>query len=129
VETVLLLKIAPKIFKELGAEVISCGVEPNGKNINEGVGALHPEYAGKIVKQQGADMGISFDGDADRVIFTDETGAPVSGDRILVLCALALKQSGQLRKDTMVTTIMSNLGLHEVLQRSRYSSNNLSCRR
>ena len=109
-------QIAPVIFKELGAEVIKLGIEPNGQNINDGVGALHPEYAGKVVKEQGAAIGISFDGDADRVIFTDETGAPISGDRILVICAMALKQSGHLRHDTMVTTVMSNLGLHEVLR-------------
>lgn len=109
-------QIAPVIFKELGAQVIKLAVEPNGMNINDGVGALHPEYAGKVVKEQGADIGISFDGDADRVIFTDETGTAISGDRILVLCALALKQAGHLRHDTMVTTVMSNLGLHEVLR-------------
>ena len=109
-------QIAPAIFKELGADVIKLAVEPTGKNINDGVGALYPEYAGKVVKEQGADIGISFDGDADRVIFSDETGAPISGDRILVLCAIALKQAGQLRHDTMVTTVMSNLGLHEVLR-------------
>ena len=68
------------------------------------------------MKEQRADIGISFDGDADRVIFSDETGASISGDRILVLCAMALKQAGQLRHDTMVTTVMSNLGLHEVLR-------------
>jgi phosphoglucosamine mutase len=109
-------QIAPVIFRELGAEVIKLAVEPNGMNINDGVGALHPEYAGKVVKEQRADIGISFDGDADRVIFSDETGASISGDRILVLCAMALKQAGQLRHDTMVTTVMSNLGLHEVLR-------------
>ncbi len=109
-------QIAPVIFRELGAEVIKLAAEPNGLNINDGVGALHPEYAGKVVKEQGADIGISFDGDADRVIFSDETGASISGDRILVLCALALKQAGLLRNDTMVTTVMSNLGLHEVLR-------------
>jgi phosphoglucosamine mutase len=109
-------QIAPIIFQGLGAQVIPLAVEPNGKNINEGVGALHPEFAGKVVKEQGADIGISFDGDADRVIFSDETGAAISGDRILVLCALALKQAGQLKNNTMVTTVMSNLGLHEVLR-------------
>ena len=109
-------QIAPVIFRELGAEVIKLGTEPNGMNINDGVGALYPEYAGKVVKENRADIGISFDGDADRVIFSDETGTPISGDRILVICALALKHAGQLRHDTMVTTVMSNLGLHEILR-------------
>jgi phosphoglucosamine mutase len=81
------------------------------------VGALHPEHAAAVVKETGADIGISFDGDADRVIFTDETGTPVSGDRILTLCALAMKQEGLLRGDTMVTTVMSNLGLHEAMRK------------
>ena len=109
--------IAPIIFRELGAKVKKLGVEPDGMNINDGVGALHPEHAAAVVKETGADIGISFDGDADRVIFTDETGTPVSGDRILTLCALAMKQEGLLRGDTMVTTVMSNLGLHEAMRK------------
>ena len=92
------------------------GVEPDGLNINEGCGALHPDHAGRVVREQGADLGISFDGDADRVIFTDETGASVSGDRILTLCALALMEEGKLRGATMACTVMSNLGLHEALR-------------
>jgi len=109
--------IAPIIFRELGAKVKKLGVEPDGMNINDGVGALHPEHAAAVVKETAADIGISFDGDADRVIFTDETGTPVSGDRILTLCALAMKQEGLLRGDTMVTTVMSNLGLHEAMRK------------
>lgn len=89
--------LAPLIFKELGAKVIKLGVDPDGLNINDACGALHPQHAGRVVKEQGADLGISFDGDADRVIFTDETGAAVSGDRILTLCALALMEEGKLR--------------------------------
>ncbi len=110
--------IAPIIFRELGAKVKKLGTEPDGMNINAGVGALHPEYAAAVVKETGADIGISFDGDADRVIFTDETGTPVSGDRILTLCAIAMKQQGMLKKDTMVTTVMSNLGLFEALRKA-----------
>jgi phosphoglucosamine mutase len=108
--------LAPLIFKELGAKVVKLGVEPDGLNINEGCGALHPDHAGRVVREQGADLGISFDGDADRVIFTDETGASVSGDRILTLCALALMEEGKLRGSTMACTVMSNLGLHEALR-------------
>jgi len=110
--------LAPLIFKELGAKVVKLGVEPDGININAGVGALYPEYAGKVVKEQGADVGISLDGDADRVIFSDASGASVSGDRILALCALALKEEGKLSGNTMVCTVMSNLGLHEAMRKA-----------
>lgn len=105
--------IAPLIFKELGAEVIAASVEPDGVNINAGCGALHPEFAGELVRKHGADIGISFDGDADRVIFTGPDGEVISGDRILGLSAIALKERGRLRNDTLVCTVMSNLGLHE----------------
>jgi phosphoglucosamine mutase len=108
--------LAPLIFKELGAKVTKLGVEPDGLNINAGVGALHPEHAAKLVREQGADLGISFDGDADRVIFSDETGATVSGDRVLTLCALAMQEEGSLRGATMACTVMSNLGLHEAMR-------------
>ncbi|MEY5006267.1 MAG: phosphoglucosamine mutase [Verrucomicrobiota bacterium] len=110
--------LAPLIFKELGAKVVKLGVEPDGININAGVGALHPEFAGKAVKEQGADVGISLDGDADRVIFSDASGASVSGDRILALSALALKEEGKLSGNTMVCTVMSNLGLHEAMRKA-----------
>src|SRR6478735_389616 len=108
--------IAPLIFKELGAEVIVTANEPDGLNINEGCGALHPETAGELVRQHGADIGISFDGDADRVIFTDASGQVVSGDRILGLCAIGLKEQGKLRHNTLVATVMSNLGLIEAMR-------------
>lgn len=108
--------LAPLIFKELGARVTKLGVDPDGLNINAGVGALHPEHAAKAVKETGADLGISFDGDADRVIFTDETGAVVSGDQVLTLCALAMQEEGVLRGATMACTVMSNLGLHEAMR-------------
>lgn len=109
--------IAPLIFKELGAEVIALSVEPDGMNINESVGALHPEVAGAAVRKHGADIGISFDGDADRVIFTDAEGRVVGGDRVLAMCALMLKERGELKNDTLVATVMSNLGLIETLRR------------
>lgn len=110
--------IAPLIFKELGAEVIKYGCEPDGININDKCGALYPETAGELVRQHGADLGISFDGDADRVIFTDATGTPVSGDRILALAAISLHEQGRLRGSTMACTVMSNLGLHEAMRRA-----------
>ena len=108
--------IAPLIFKELGAEVISTGIHPDGININASCGALHPEHAGALVRQHHADLGISFDGDADRVIFTDANGEVVSGDRILALCAIGLKNQGKLKHDTLVATVMSNLGLIEAMK-------------
>lgn len=109
--------IAPLIFRELGAEVIKTGCDPDGLNINDGCGALYPEHAGELVRQHGADLGVSFDGDADRVIFTDAEGNPVSGDRILALCALSLQQQGLLRGDAIAVTVMSNLGLHEAMRK------------
>lgn len=108
--------IAPLIFKELGAEVIITGCQPDGLNINSGCGALNPENAGELVRRHNADIGISFDGDADRVIFTDANGQVVSGDRILALCAISLKEQGKLRHNTLVATIMSNLGLKEAMK-------------
>ena len=109
--------IAPMIFRELGAEVISYGVQPDGYNINKGCGALHPEAAAELVQANGADLGISFDGDADRVIFSCANGRVIPGDRVLGLCALGLKRQGELDKDTMVATVMSNLGLIEAMRR------------
>lgn len=108
--------IAPLIFKELGAEVITTGIHPDGLNINSGCGALYPEAAGELVRKHNADLGISFDGDADRVIFTDANGQVVSGDRILGLCAIGLKEQGKLKHDTLVATVMSNLGLIEAMK-------------
>lgn len=108
--------IAPTVFRELGAEVLRIHAEPDGYNINNGCGALHPETVGKAVKKAGADLGIAFDGDADRVIFTDNEGRVVDGDRILAMCALGMKARGTLAKDTLVVTSMSNLGLHEAMK-------------
>lgn len=110
--------IAPLIFRELGAEVIKTGCDPDGININAGCGAMHPEHAGELVRQHQADLGISFDGDADRVIFTDAGGNPVSGDRILALCALTMQQQNRLRGNTIAVTVMSNLGLHEAMRQN-----------
>jgi phosphoglucosamine mutase len=108
--------VAPRIFESLGAEVIPLAIQPNGININEGCGALHPEQAGERVRSRAADLGISFDGDADRVIFTDAAGQVVSGDRVLGLCAVGLKEQEKLRHDTLVATVMSNLGLIEAMK-------------
>ncbi|WP_026292862.1 phosphoglucosamine mutase [Rubritalea marina] len=107
--------VGPLILQELGAEVIKMATKPDGVNINEGVGALYPEKAGALVLEHGADVGICLDGDADRVIFIDEKGDVLSGDKVLFMCAKALKQRGQLANDTLVATVMSNLGLKTAL--------------
>ena len=108
-------QIGPWIFRELGARVIKASAEPDGYNINNACGALHPDAVAALVREHGADMGVALDGDADRVIFCDEAGRVLSGDRILGLCALDLRASGRLRRDALVVTTMSNLGLHEAM--------------
>jgi phosphoglucosamine mutase len=108
-------KIAPMVFSELGAEVISLGIEPDGHNINAGCGSLHPEKLQQKVVAENADIGIAFDGDADRVIFVDHTGKVIDGDQIMAICALDLQRRDQLRKNTVVATVMSNIGLEKTL--------------
>ena len=108
-------RVAPVILRDLGAEVTVRAVKPDGRNINRKCGALHPNAAGKLVKREGADIGISLDGDGDRVILTDAKGNVVDGDRILVMCALDLQERGLLKDNTLVVTAMSNLGLHEIM--------------
>ena len=104
-------RVAPAVFEELGAKVIALGVDPNGENINSGCGSLHPGVVTEVVKQTHADIGISLDGDADRSIFSDEFGNVVDGDQIMAFCADHLKKANQLKEDTLVATVMSNLGL------------------
>lgn len=108
-------QVAPWIFRELGATVIKLGISPDGLNINEACGALHPEHVAEAVKTSGADIGIAFDGDADRVIFSDATGKIVDGDQILAAMAIAFKKRGMLKKDTLVVTSMSNMGLTDAM--------------
>lgn len=107
--------VGPLIFEELGAEVIKIGASPDGYNINEGCGSLHPDKAAELVLSEKADIGICLDGDADRVIFIDGNGQVLSGDRVLCFCAIALKEAGKLKGDTLVSTIMSNIGLRDAL--------------
>lgn len=104
-------KAAPLVFEELGAEVIKKGVEPNGTNINENCGALHPDLIAVTTHEYRADLGVSLDGDGDRCILADETGQIVDGDQILGLCAIQMKKEGKLRNNTLVVTPMSNFGL------------------
>ena len=103
--------IAPLILKELGVEVIAISTTPNGTNINENCGATHPEEMCRLVREHHADVGISLDGDADRVIFCDADGNVVNGDRIIGLCALDYKAHGRLSNNAIAVTSMSNLGL------------------
>ncbi len=108
--------LGPLILEEMGAEVIATGNAPNGLNINQDCGALHPQTAEALVKMHGADVGVTFDGDADRVIFVDATGNQVNGDRLLCLAAIGLHEEDQLAGNTVVVTTMTNLGLIEALK-------------
>jgi phosphoglucosamine mutase len=107
--------VAPLVFSELGARVHALGVRPNGTNINRESGALHPDHARAEVKKRGAQIGIALDGDADRVIVIDEKGQIVDGDAVMAMCATRMKRDGELRRDTVVGTLMSNLGLERAL--------------
>ncbi len=107
--------VAPAVFGELGADVHALGVKPNGKNINLNAGALHPEHMANEVVRRGASIGIALDGDADRVIMVDEKGQVVDGDVVMALCARRLLRLGRLPKNTVVTTVMSNLGLERAM--------------
>ncbi len=103
-------KAAPIIFRELGAEVTAIHCEPNGVNINDRCGSQHTEDLRARVRALGADVGLAFDGDGDRMIAVDETGAELSGDHILLICARALKEQGRLANNLAVTTVMANFG-------------------
>ncbi|MGB4600441.1 MAG: phosphoglucosamine mutase [Trichlorobacter sp.] len=111
-------KVAPAVFEELGAEVITLGVKPNGSNINAGCGSLHPEVISEAVKQHRADIGIALDGDADRVIVCDEFGNEVNGDQIMAICATDMLARKTLKKKTLVATVMSNMGLDIALRKA-----------
>lgn len=108
--------IAPLIFRELGAEVVEFAVSPNGLNINDNCGATHLEPLSEMVKKHSADVGIALDGDADRVIFCDENGEVVNGDRIIGMIALDYAERGKLQNNSIVVTSMSNLGLHKAMK-------------
>jgi phosphoglucosamine mutase len=108
-------RVAPLVFTELGAVVHAIGVRPNGTNINRDVGALHPETARAEVVRRRAQVGFALDGDADRVIVIDEKGQIVDGDAVMAMCATRMKGDGELQGDTVVATVMSNLGLERAL--------------
>jgi phosphoglucosamine mutase len=103
-------KVAPKILEELGAEVISIADRPDGRNINLNCGAMHPEVISEAVRKHRADIGIALDGDADRAIFSDEKGSKMDGDHVMAICALDMKAKNLLRENTVVATVMSNMG-------------------
>lgn len=109
-------RVAPTVLRELGADVVAMGVEPNGTNINQNSGATSPKLMQQRVVEVGADLGIALDGDADRLILCDETGRLIDGDQIMALIATAWRQSGQLTRNGVVATVMSNLGLERYLK-------------
>ncbi|QMW21801.1 phosphoglucosamine mutase [Sandaracinobacteroides saxicola] len=109
-------RVAPEALWELGAEVIKLGVEPNGFNINDGVGSTHPATLAARVKEARADVGIALDGDADRLIVVDEKGATVDGDQLMAVMAASGHAAGTLRGGGIVATVMSNMGLERYLQ-------------
>ncbi|MBR0559327.1 phosphoglucosamine mutase [Neokomagataea anthophila] len=109
-------RVAPKALWELGAEIVRIGCDPDGVNINNGVGSTHPETLSAAVREHEADVGIALDGDADRLLIVDETGAVVDGDQILGLMALSWKETGRLAGTSVVATVMSNLGLEKALE-------------
>ena len=109
-------KAAPEVLWELGAEVIPIGVNPNGTNINDRCGSTHTETAAEAVVAHGADVGISLDGDADRIMILDETGRAADGDQIMALLAARWAEEGRLAGGALVATVMSNLGLERFLE-------------
>jgi phosphoglucosamine mutase len=109
--------VAPHVFEELGAKVTSIGVQPDGKNINHECGALHPEVMAEMVRNEGADLGIALDGDGDRLIVSDEQGKIVDGDQIMAICAEEMIGRQKLAQNTLVATVMSNLGLEVAMER------------
>ena len=112
---------APEAYRQAGADVIALHAEPDGLNINDGVGSTHLEPLRSAVLEHGADLGIAHDGDADRCLAVDGTGAVVDGDRIMAVLALAMRDAGELAHDTLVATVMSNLGLHIAMREAGIS--------
>jgi len=109
-------KLAPSVFRERGARVTELNSRPDGVNINVGCGSTHPHVVQRAVLETGADVGLAFDGDADRLIAIDSTGQVVDGDYIMAICASAMHQRGELKNDTVVATVMSNLGFVRAME-------------
>ena len=111
-------RIARKVYEALGAEVTVMGDKPDGININDGCGSTHPEKLAELVKLTGADIGMAFDGDADRLIVVDEKGRVLDGDRVIAICARMLKEQGRLKENRVTVTVMSNIGFHKAMEES-----------
>ncbi|HCU68749.1 MAG TPA: phosphoglucosamine mutase [Desulfomicrobium sp.] len=109
-------RVAPLIFEELGAKVVTLGVEPDGLNINKGCGSLHPEGLAAKIREHRADIGLALDGDADRLIVVDEHGTVLDGDQIMAVCADEMLSRGTLAGNTLVATVMSNMALEVFMQ-------------
>ena len=109
-------ELAPSLLRQLGADVHAIHADPDGKNINDHCGALYPEVVANEVVRLGADAGVSLDGDADRALFADADGAIVDGDQVLAACALTLRDRDALAGNTVVTTVMANLGFHHAMR-------------
>ncbi|MDQ0177813.1 phosphoglucosamine mutase [Bacillus chungangensis] len=108
--------LATHLFADLDCDLSTMGNSPNGLNINDGVGSTHPEALAQLVKEKEADVGLAFDGDGDRLIAIDENGNVIDGDQILYICAKYMKKEGTLKADTVVSTVMSNLGFYQALE-------------
>lgn len=108
--------LAPHLFADLEADIATIGTSPDGININNDVGSTHPEALAAFVLEKGADCGLAFDGDGDRLIAVDEKGQIIDGDKVMYICATYMKSKGLLNKNTLVTTVMSNLGLYKALK-------------
>ncbi|MBR4020650.1 MAG: phosphoglucosamine mutase, partial [Firmicutes bacterium] len=109
-------KTAPKVYEALGAEVITIGCDPNGININDKIGSTHPELLQQTVVENQADIGMAYDGDADRLIVVDEKGMIIDGDKTICICAKMLKDAGQLAENKVTATVMSNIGFHKYIK-------------
>lgn len=106
-----------RLFADLETDFYTMGVKPNGININDGVGSTHPEQLQEFVREKGADIGVAFDGDGDRLIAVDENGEIVDGDKIMFICGKFLKSKNELKQNTIVSTVMSNLGFHKAIEK------------
>lgn len=114
--------LATHLFADLDADLSTMGASPNGLNINAGVGSTHPEALAAFLKEKGADIGLAFDGDGDRLIAIDETGAVVDGDQIMYICGKYLNEQNRLKQSTVVSTVMSNIGFYKGLERNGIQS-------
>lgn len=113
--------VAKGVFDALGAKTYAIGMNPDGTNINDGCGSTHIENLQTFVKENGLDIGFAYDGDADRCLAVDDKGEVIDGDAILYLCGCYLKEKGELNGNTVVTTVMSNLGLYKALEKKGIS--------